>query len=711
MASTAAAPPGATGFTADWLGQRVVFADGALERLPEEAQRLAAGRVLLIASARGPGDRAAALLAGTLAGRFDDVRQHVPADLALAVATEARRIRADAIVSVGGGSATGLAKICALETGRPVIAVPTTYAGSEMTPVWGRTDGNIKRTGRDPRVLPRTVIYDPTLLASLPAALTGASGMNALAHCVEALYASAAEPLTSLSALEGARLIADWLPVAGAPGAQEPDLAAVRALLWASCLAGRAFGTVGGSLHHALCHLLGGFAGLPHAETHAVVLPHVVQFLTPVLSTDRVGGQPHSSPLGRLAGALDSGPHDVPGAIWDLGAAVGIPHGLQALGLAESDLPVVAAALVERNPPSPVPLSEKGALALVTAAWRGDRPAPIGWRAAGGTVSPATSDRVGASGGESDVLRSRHYEESADAAGDAPMTAAELTGTVVGRLQSTPDPRLREVMSALIRHLHGFVDEVNLTRDEWLAGIRFLTATGQICSDQRQEFILLSDTLGVSMLVDLLAGPSEEGAAGFATESTVLGPFYVANSPEREYGASIAERPSGEPAWITGKVTDTDGNPIAGATLDVWQNADDMLYAVQNSDAPPDNLRGIFRTGADGSFAFLGVRPTDYPIPDDGPVGHLLASTGRHPWRPAHLHVIVSAPGYQDVATHIFDSESKYLDSDAVFAVKSSLVRDFVRHEAGDSAQRPAGVPADVVWYELEHVFRLSRLS
>jgi maleylacetate reductase len=588
-----------------------------------------------------------------------------------------------------------------------VLAVPTTYAGSEMTPVWGRTDGNIKQTGRDPQVLPRTVMYDPTLLASLPAALTGASGMNALAHCVEALYAPAADPLTSLSALEGARLIATWLPIAGAPGGREPDLVAVRALLWASCLAGRAFGTVGGSLHHALCHLLGGFAGLPHAETHAVVLPQVVRFLAPVLSTSLERPPLVSTPLGLLADALGAGPHDVPGAIWDLGTAVGTPHGLRALGLRAADLPAVAAALAERHPPSPRPLSPEDALALVTAAWRGDRPGPAGWRAAG--VSSAPSGRADATGGESDAARSRHSAESDDAAEAVPMTAADLTDTVVERLQSTSDPRLREVMAALVRHLHGFVADVNLTRDEWLAGISFLTATGQLCSDQRQEFILLSDTLGVSMLVDLLAGPSGEGAAGFATESTVLGPFYVPNSPEREYGASIAERPSGEPAWITGLVTDTDGNPIAGATLDVWQNADDMLYAVQNPDAPRDNLRGIFRTRADGSFAFLGVRPTDYPIPDDGPVGTLLASTGRHPWRPAHLHVIVSAPGYQSVATHIFDSESKYLDSDAVFAVKSSLVRDFVRHEAGEPGERPPGIPAGAGWYELEHVFRLSR--
>jgi len=288
------------------------------------------------------------------------------------------------------------------------------------------------------------------------------------------------------------------------------------------------------------------------------------------------------------------------------------------------------------------------------------------------------------------------------------MSAADLTAAVIERLQATPDPRLREVMTALVRHLHGFVTEVGLSRDEWLAAIRFLTATGQISSDRRQEFILLSDTLGVSMLVDLLAEPAEAGRAGFATESTVLGPFYVEHSPERAYGASIAERPSGEPAWYTGRVTDTDGNPIAGATLDVWQNADDMLYAVQNPDSPPDNLRGVFRTREDGSFAFLGVRPTDYPIPADGPVGRLLASTGRHPWRPAHIHVIVSAPGYQGVATHIFDADSRYLTSDAVFAVKSSLVRTFERHEPGSEAA-PGGVPPGEPWYSLRHDFRLGR--
>ncbi|HKD87984.1 MAG TPA: iron-containing alcohol dehydrogenase [Streptosporangiaceae bacterium] len=674
--------PAPAGFTADWLGQRVVFADGALGQLTAEVAALGAERVLLIAGRSGEAsDRAAELLAGRLAARFGNVRQHVPGDLAAAVVYQARRAQADAIVSIGGGSATGLAKICALETMLPVLAIPTTYAGSEMTPVWGRTDGAVKRTGRDTRVLPRTVIYDPLLVAGMPPALAGPSGMNALAHCVEALYVPGADPLTSMAAMQAARLIATWLPAAcSAPDAGSDQ---ARSLLWASCLAGRAFGTVGGSLHHSLCHLLGGFAALPHAATHAVVLPQVVAFLAPSLGPR----------LGQLAEALGASPADVAGAIWDLGAQCGTPAGLRALGLSEASLPAIADTLYDRSPASPRPVSRADALAVVTAAWHGARPSPA-------ATSPA---KLGPS-----------PSRSATAAAGEPVTAADLTEAVLARLLATPDPRLRHIMTSLIRRLHGFVADVQLTQDEWLAAIRFLTTTGQISGDRRQEFILLSDTLGVSMLVDLLAGPSGRGAAGTATESTVLGPFYVADSPERDYGASIAERPSGDPAWVTGRVTDVDGNPIAGATLDVWQNADDMLYAVQNPDSPPDNLRGLFRAGQDGSYAFLGVRPTDYPIPADGPVGRLLTSTGRHPWRPAHIHLIVSAPGYQSVATHIFDSASKYLDSDAVFAAKASLVRDFERHEpsadgvtAPDGTAVPEGVPPGQAWYSLRHDFLL----
>jgi catechol 1,2-dioxygenase len=180
----------------------------------------------------------------------------------------------------------------------------------------------------------------------------------------------------------------------------------------------------------------------------------------------------------------------------------------------------------------------------------------------------------------------------------------------------------------------------------------------------------------------------------------VLGPFYVPGADRREYGASIAEEPAGEPTWVHGYVRDVDGKPIAGAELDVWQNGDDRMYAVQSPDAPEHHLRGRFRTRDDGSYAFLAVRPVPYTIPDDGPVGRMLAATERHPWRPAHIHMIVRAPGYRTVATHIFDAASDYLDSDAVFAVKPSLLREFVRG-ADDDPERPVGVTGP--WWSVEN--------
>lgn len=287
---------------------------------------------------------------------------------------------------------------------------------------------------------------------------------------------------------------------------------------------------------------------------------------------------------------------------------------------------------------------------------------------------------------------------------DGRLTPEGLTRSVVDRFSSTPEPRLREIVQSLVRHLHGFVADVELTQEEWFAGIQFLTATGQKCDDRRQEFILLSDVLGVSMLVDTIA----QHADGNPTESTVIGPFYVPRSPEREYGASIVDEPSGEPAWVAGRVLDTAGQPISGAEVDVWQNGANMLYAVQDPDATPTNLRGLFRTRDDGSYAFLAVRPTAYPIPDDGPVGGMLRATARHPWRPAHLHAIVRAPGYQSVATHIFDDESDYLATDAVFGVKPSLIRHFERHEPGESV-RPEGIPEGDLWYSLNFDFKLAR--
>ncbi|MGZ4396262.1 MAG: dioxygenase family protein, partial [Gaiellaceae bacterium] len=268
---------------------------------------------------------------------------------------------------------------------------------------------------------------------------------------------------------------------------------------------------------------------------------------------------------------------------------------------------------------------------------------------------------------------------------------ADITSAAVASFEGAGDPRLRELALSLTRHLHAFAAEVGLTQDEWEAGIRILTDTGHVTDERRQEFILWSDALGLSMLVDALANPLPDGA----TESTVLGPFYVPGSPLRAYGENLAAEPAGHPAWVHGRVLHLDGAGIEGAELDVWQNGDNRLYAVQDPEAPEDHLRGRFRTRPDGAYAFLAVRPVPYTIPSDGPVGAMLDATGRHPWRPAHIHMIVRAPGYRTVATHIFDAASDYLDSDAVFAVKPSLVRDFVARSA-DDPERPAGV--DGAW-------------
>ena len=274
-------------------------------------------------------------------------------------------------------------------------------------------------------------------------------------------------------------------------------------------------------------------------------------------------------------------------------------------------------------------------------------------------------------------------------------TPEEITERVVASFETAP-ARLREVMSALVRHLHAFAIDVALTPEEWSEAIATLTATGRITDERRQEFILWSDALGLSMLVDAIAHDLPEGA----TESTVLGPFFVPNSPLREYGDGIAEQAAGEPAWVHGRVLSIEGQPIADAEVDVWQNGDDRLYAVQNPEAPEEHLRGRFRTRADGTYAFLGVRPVPYPIPADGPVGRMLAASGRHPWRPAHIHLIVRAPGYRTLTTHVFDATSDYLDSDAVFAVKPSLLRTFVARPA-DDPETPAGVEG--TWYSVEN--------
>jgi hydroxyquinol 1,2-dioxygenase len=236
----------------------------------------------------------------------------------------------------------------------------------------------------------------------------------------------------------------------------------------------------------------------------------------------------------------------------------------------------------------------------------------------------------------------------------------------------TEDPRMREIMLSLITHLHSFVKDVKLTEEEWLNAIMFLTAVGQKCDDQRQEFILLSDTLGVSSLVDSLN--HERG--GIGTENTVLGPFYVPGSPRKEMGSSIVQKSTekGELAVINGIVTNNKGAPVEGANLDVWQSSSEGFYHMQDDDMPDFNLCGQFTTGADGKYIFVTEKPASYPVPTDGPVGDMLRACGRHPMRPGHLHFIITAPGYDRLVTHIFTDEDEYLDSDAVFATKSSLV-------------------------------------
>jgi len=261
---------------------------------------------------------------------------------------------------------------------------------------------------------------------------------------------------------------------------------------------------------------------------------------------------------------------------------------------------------------------------------------------------------------------------------------AELLDEVLSRYTESPNPRLREITEAAIRHLHAFVEEVDLQRDEWFAGIQFLTAAGQKCDDTRQEFILLSDTLGVSTLVEMVTHDGTEGS----TENTVLGPFYVPGSPARAKGESmLVDHDDGDRVVIRGTVTDIDGNPIAGATLDCWQNATAGFYAVQQPGVQSaDNLRGVYTADTDGTYEIRTVRPVPYPIPSDGPAGDLLKAHGRGWMRPGHTHMWVRADGYKELITHVFDEQSDYLREDAVFGVRDSLIRKFQPDEDGELA-------------------------
>ena len=284
----------------------------------------------------------------------------------------------------------------------------------------------------------------------------------------------------------------------------------------------------------------------------------------------------------------------------------------------------------------------------------------------------------------------------------------KLTQDVVDAFAKTPDPRLRQLMTALVKHIHAFAREVDLTPEEWMAGIRFLTKTGQISTDKRPEFILLSDTLGLSMMVVSLAQARASGearGATEATEATVEGPFYWPGAPECKLGADIGEGVPGEPTLYMGRVTDTDGKPLAGALLDVWSGDGDGKYDVQLADPPTMKARGRFRTDAEGRYWFWSIRPAYYPVPDDGPVGEMMRITDRSIYRPGHIHMQVSAPGHVPCTTHIFVAGSPYIDEDAVFGKRDSLVVDFDPHPPGKAVD---GREMKVPYHSASYDFRLA---
>ena len=279
-----------------------------------------------------------------------------------------------------------------------------------------------------------------------------------------------------------------------------------------------------------------------------------------------------------------------------------------------------------------------------------------------------------------------------------------ITQAVIDRLDQSDDPRFKRVMTSLVTHLHDFVREVRLTEPEWLAAIEFLTDVGQTCTPKRQEYILLSDTLGVSVLVITLNHPADNGSA----ESTVLGPFYWEGAPDLPRGSNLAEGVKGEPTFYSGRVLSADGTPLANALLDIWSGDGDGDYDMQIPGETGMKARGKIRTDAEGRYWFRSIRPTFYPVPTDGPVGRMLRKMGRHPNRPGHIHMIVSAAGHHPVTTHLFVAGSEYLDSDAVFGMKESLVAQFDRHPPGVG---PGEARMEVPYYTVNYDFRLRPIS
>jgi len=278
-----------------------------------------------------------------------------------------------------------------------------------------------------------------------------------------------------------------------------------------------------------------------------------------------------------------------------------------------------------------------------------------------------------------------------------------ITQAAIDSFDGAANPRLKLIMQSLVKHLHAFAQETQLTEEEWMAGIQFLTATGHKCDDVRQEFILLSDTLGLSMLLVAMHDGTQQGA----TEATVLGPFHTHDAPAIQNGADITNGAPGEPLFVTGRVVTTDGKPLANALVDVWQADSEGLYDVQRGELESQRrARGLMNTDTNGNFSFWTVLPEAYPVPTDGPVGQMLLNTGRHPWRPAHIHFMVKADGYQPLVTHIFREGDRYLDSDVVFGVRPSLVGKFQSHGVGKASD---GRDMKKPYWTLDYEFSLQK--
>ncbi|WP_326836979.1 maleylacetate reductase and hydroxyquinol 1,2-dioxygenase domain-containing protein [Amycolatopsis rhabdoformis] len=627
---------------------RVVFDGGTVAALPNEVRRLGAKAVLLLGSPalKEPADRVAEALGSLLAARFDDAAEHTPVEVTERALEVVARHGVDCVLALGGGSTTGLAKALALRTDLPQIIAPTTYAGSEMTPVLGETAEGHKSTQTTPKVLPEVVVYDVDLTLGLPVEISLTSGVNALAHAVEALYSPDANPIVDRFALDAIRLLAAALP---GLVADPHDVAARSDALQAAWLAGLCLGSVGMGLHHKLCHTLGGSFGLPHAQTHTVVLPYAMAY--------NASGAPEA--MRRIAEAL--GAPDAATGVYDLIAGLPVPHSLAELGLAGSDVAKAAEIASAKPYPNPRELTRDGIESLLRQAYAGTRPAP--------------------------------------AVGTKPDLRA-LTADVVASFATATDSRLRELLQDLVRTLHAYVVRTDLTQEEWEHAIGFLTRAGHITDDKRQEFILLSDTLGVSSVVDVLTNSRTPDT----TPSAVLGPFYVQGPPETAQGADLADGLPGTPLWTDITVTDIDGAPVADAIVDVWQSNEDGFYDVQLPDADGPVLRARFRTDPQGRLRFWTIVPSPYPVPADGPVGQMLDATGRHAFRAPHLHFMIARPGYRTLVTQLFVNGGDYLDSDTVFGVKPGLVVDFT----AQSGPAPDGRELEHGWRRLDFTFRIS---